>query len=53
MEVTRCNTERLLSMTRLLDQKKDLENKLNARQKKKVISVHFIQNVNQSLDPQC
>lgn len=53
LEVTRCNTERLLSMKSLLDQKKELENKLNARQKKKVLSVHFIQNINQSLDPQC
>ncbi|XP_036972430.1 cilia- and flagella-associated protein 44 [Acanthopagrus latus] len=35
LEVTRCNTERLLSMKSLLDQKKELENKLNARQKKK------------------
>ncbi|XP_040013967.1 cilia- and flagella-associated protein 44 [Xiphias gladius] len=34
MEVTRCNTERLLSMTNLFDQKKELEHKLNARQKK-------------------
>ncbi|XP_044029955.1 cilia- and flagella-associated protein 44 [Siniperca chuatsi] len=34
MEVTRCNTERLLSMTSLFDQKKELEHKLNSRQKK-------------------
>ncbi|XP_040915396.1 cilia- and flagella-associated protein 44 [Toxotes jaculatrix] len=34
MEVTKCNTERLLSMTNLFDQKKELEHKLNARQKK-------------------
>ncbi|XP_035523595.1 cilia- and flagella-associated protein 44-like [Morone saxatilis] len=34
MEVTRCNTERLLTMTNLLNQKKELECKLNARQKK-------------------
>jgi len=39
MEVTRCNTELLLRMTTLLDQKKELENKLNARQKKMVITV--------------
>lgn len=37
MEVTRCNTERLLSMTSLIDQKRELEHKLNARQKKMVI----------------
>ncbi len=40
MEVTRCNTERLRSMKNLLDQKKELELKLNARQKKMVIFVH-------------
>ncbi|XP_071388965.1 cilia- and flagella-associated protein 44 [Centroberyx affinis] len=34
MEVTRCNTERLLSMNSLLCQKKELEDKLNARQRK-------------------
>ncbi|XP_071321915.1 cilia- and flagella-associated protein 44 [Trachinotus anak] len=34
MEVIKCNTERLLSMTNLLDQKRELEHKLNARQKK-------------------
>ncbi|KAM9338379.1 cilia- and flagella-associated protein 44 [Symphorus nematophorus] len=34
MEVTRCNTERLLSVTSLLDQKRGLEHDLNARQKK-------------------
>ncbi|XP_076614824.1 cilia- and flagella-associated protein 44 [Chaetodon auriga] len=34
MEVTRCNTERLLTMTSLFNQKKELEHKLNARQKK-------------------
>lgn len=37
MEVTRCNTARLLSMTSLIDQKRELEHKLNARQKKMVI----------------
>lgn len=37
MEVTRCNTERLLSMTSLVDRKRELEHKLNARQKKMVI----------------
>lgn len=40
MEVTRCNTERLLRMTSLIDQKRELELKLNAGQKKMVISVH-------------
>lgn len=40
MEVTKSNTERLLSMKNLLDQKRELEHKLNARQKKMVISVH-------------
>uniref|UniRef100_A0A7N6BMS0 Cilia- and flagella-associated protein 44 n=1 Tax=Anabas testudineus TaxID=64144 RepID=A0A7N6BMS0_ANATE len=34
MEVTKSNTERLLIMTNLFDQKKELEHKLNARQKK-------------------
>ncbi|KAF1377233.1 hypothetical protein PFLUV_G00198560 [Perca fluviatilis] len=34
MEVTRCNTERLRHMTNLFDQKKELEHKLNSRQKK-------------------
>ncbi|XP_037609336.1 cilia- and flagella-associated protein 44 [Sebastes umbrosus] len=34
MEVTRCNTERLFCMKSSLDQKMDLEHKLNARQKK-------------------
>lgn len=36
MEVTRCNTERLVSMTSLIDQKRELEHRLNARQKKTV-----------------
>lgn len=40
MEVTKSNTERLLSMTNLFDQKNGLEHKLNARQKKMVSSVH-------------
>ncbi|XP_056259641.1 cilia- and flagella-associated protein 44 [Seriola aureovittata] len=34
MEATKTNTERLLSMSNLLDHKRDLERKLNARQKK-------------------
>uniref|UniRef100_A0A8D0ARD3 Cilia- and flagella-associated protein 44 n=1 Tax=Sander lucioperca TaxID=283035 RepID=A0A8D0ARD3_SANLU len=54
MEVTRCNTERLRRMTTLFDQKKELEHKLNARQKKMVISVHqlhFTCNIDQSWDP--
>ncbi|XP_050928726.1 cilia- and flagella-associated protein 44 [Lates calcarifer] len=34
MDVTKCNTERLLSVTNLFDQKKELDHKLNARQKK-------------------
>nr|XP_046230506.1 cilia- and flagella-associated protein 44 isoform X2 [Scatophagus argus] len=34
MEVTKCNTERLLSMTNLYEEKKELEHKLNTRQKK-------------------
>lgn len=42
MEVTKSNTERLLIMTNLFDQKKELEHKLNARQKKMVTSVHYI-----------
>ena len=38
MEVTRCNTEHLRMMTSLLDQKKELELKLSARQRKMVTS---------------
>uniref|UniRef100_A0A3Q3IBL2 Uncharacterized protein n=2 Tax=Monopterus albus TaxID=43700 RepID=A0A3Q3IBL2_MONAL len=34
MEVTKANTERLLSMKNLIDQKRELEHKLNTRQKK-------------------
>ncbi|XP_067430871.1 cilia- and flagella-associated protein 44 [Thunnus thynnus] len=34
MEVTKCNTECLLSLTMLFDEKSELEHKLNARQKK-------------------
>lgn len=46
MEVTKCNTECLLSLTTLFDQKKELEHKLNARQKKIVIPcIHFIYNI--------
>lgn len=42
MEVTRCNTEHLRSVTSLLEQKKELELKLNSRQRRMVISVDSI-----------
>lgn len=42
MEVTKSNTERLLSMKNLFDQKNELEHKLNARQKRMVTSVHTV-----------
>ena len=54
-EVTKCNTELLLSMTNLSDERKELEQKLNTRQKKMVISVeqiNFTPNINQSWDKQ-
>ncbi|KAL3041321.1 hypothetical protein OYC64_019511 [Pagothenia borchgrevinki] len=34
MEVTRCNTERVLCMTTLMDQNRELERKINASQRK-------------------
>lgn len=39
MEVTRCNTELLFCKTNLLDKKKQLEQNIDARQKKLVIYV--------------
>lgn len=42
MEVTKINTERLISMNNLIDQNRELEHKLNARQKKMVNDVFMV-----------